>query len=92
MEERKEHRSGEYSMHGQMDDMTASLSGKTGDEFDKAFLEEMIVHHEGAVDMANMALASAGHEEIKAMSRDIIDAQTKEIATMKEWLNTWYAE
>jgi predicted outer membrane protein len=35
-----------HSMHGEMNDMMKGLEGKTGDEFDKAFLKEMIVHHE----------------------------------------------
>lgn len=79
------------SMHGAMGDMMAGLSGKTGDEFDKAFLAEMIVHHEGAVDMAKAAQASAKHEELKQMAEAIISAQTTEIEQMKEWQKTWYA-
>lgn len=77
-------------MHGAMGDMMAGLSGKTGDEFDKAFLAEMIVHHEGAVDMAKAAQASAKHEELKQMAEAIISAQTTEIEQMKEWQKTWY--
>lgn len=77
-------------MHGQMNTMTASLEGKTGDEFDKAFLAEMIVHHEGAVQMAEMALQSAGHIELKEMAEAIISAQNTEIFQMKEWQKTWY--
>ncbi len=77
-------------MHRMMDDMTAMLEGKTGDGFDKAFLEEMIVHHEGAVEMAEMALTSAKHQEIKDLSNAIISAQNTEITQMKEWLRTWY--
>lgn len=78
------------SMHGAMGDMMAGLSGKTGDEFDKAFLAEMIVHHEGAVDMAKAAQASAKHEELKQMAGAIISAQTMEIGQMKEWQKAWY--
>jgi uncharacterized protein (DUF305 family) len=81
---------GTPDMHHMMDEMAAMLVGKTGDEFDKAFLEEMIVHHEGAVDMAEMALVSARHQEIKDLSNAIISAQNTEITQMKEWLRTWY--
>lgn len=80
----------EHSMHGQMESMTAGLEGKTGDAFDKAFLAEMIVHHEGAVDMAEAALANAKHEEIKTMANAIISAQTSEIAEMKAWQKEWF--
>ncbi len=82
----------EMSMEAMMHDMMAGLDGKTGDEFDKAFLSEMIVHHEGAVDMAEAALTDAKHQEIKDLAKAIITAQTTEISQMKTWLQTWYGE
>lgn len=66
-----------------------TLGGKTGDDFDKAFITEMIEHHEGAVDMAKMADRFAEHDEIKQLSRDIITAQEKEITQMKQWQQAW---
>lgn len=78
------------SMGGAMGDMMAGLSGKTGDEFDKAFLSGMIMHHEGAVAMAQAALRDAKHQEIKTMANDIISAQTQEISQMRTWLKNWY--
>lgn len=82
----------DHSMHQQMNSMTSSLQGKSGDEFDKTFLSEMIVHHEGAVEMAEAALKNAQHEEIKQMANAIISAQTSEITQMKGWLSAWYGE
>ena len=79
-------------MEGEMDAMMAALEGKTGDEFDKAFLAEMIMHHEGAVDMAEAALQNAKHEEIKAMANAIISAQTSEIKQMQDWQKSWYGQ
>lgn len=81
---------GTGSMHGAMGDMMAGLSGKVGDEFDKAFLAGMIVHHEGAVEMAEAALQNATHQEIKTMANAIISAQSTEIQQMKEWQQSWY--
>ena len=72
-----------------MDDMTADLKGKTGDEFDKAFIASMIVHHEGAVEMAKLSAENAKHDEIKTLSENIITAQEKEIAEMKQWQADW---
>lgn len=86
------HGSMHSGMHGEMDTMMAGLAGKTGDEFDKAFLSEMIVHHEGAVDMAEAALQNAKHEEIKQMANTIISAQTTEINQMKSWQEAWYGQ
>lgn len=83
---------GEMGMNGAMDSMMAGLSGKTGDAFDKAFINEMIMHHEGAVAMAEAALTNAKHPEIKTMANAIISAQTSEISQMKAWLKSWYGE
>lgn len=78
------------SMESMMASMMAGLNGKTGDDFDKAFLAEMVTHHEGAVDMAEAALKSAKHQEIKNLANAIIGAQNKEIADMKAWYKAWY--
>ncbi len=82
-------RSQEMGMNTNMDTMRDSLKGKSEDDFDKAFLSEMIIHHEGAIDMAQEAKTNAKHEEIKAMADDIISAQSKEIEQMKQWQKEW---
>lgn len=76
-------------MSMQMGSMTSSLEGKKGEEFDKEFLSQMIIHHQGAVDMAKMALENASHQEIKDLATAIIEAQEKEISQMKEWQKSW---
>ena len=60
-----------------------------GEDYDRMFLANMIAHHQGAVDMANLALASAKHQEIKDMANNIISAQTKEIGDMQSWQTAW---
>lgn len=72
-----------------MSQMTESLKNKTGDEFDKAFLAEMINHHQGAIDMAKLAQSNARHGEIKKMADDIISAQSKETDMMQIWQTNW---
>jgi uncharacterized protein (DUF305 family) len=72
-----------------MDDMMSELKGKTGDDFDKAFIEMMIPHHQGAIDMARAAQQSAKHQEIKNMADDIISAQQSEIDMMRGWQKSW---
>ena len=74
---------------GMMSSMGMMLEGLEGDEFDEAFIRMMIPHHEGAIDMAEEALESSNHEEMKQLARDIIDAQQREIDMMKGWLTTW---
>jgi uncharacterized protein (DUF305 family) len=78
------------SMESMMMDMNASLRGKTGDEFDKAFLKEMIVHHEGAVAMAEMVLTSSDRQELRDLANEIIQAQAEEIEQMKTWEKQWF--
>ncbi len=80
----------EMGMSNAMDDMMSGLKGLSGDAFDKAFLSQMIMHHEGAVVMAEAALKDARHSELKNMANDIISAQTREIEQMKNWQRLWY--
>jgi uncharacterized protein (DUF305 family) len=72
-----------------MAEMTEQLKGLQGDEFDQAFIEMMIAHHEGAVDMAELIPTRALHAEVKTLGEAIITAQTKEIADMKQWQRDW---
>lgn len=73
-----------------MDGMMAGLKGKTGDAFDQAFLDEMIVHHQGAVEMAKAVLAQSNREELKTLANGIISAQEKEIKQMQDWNKAWF--
>lgn len=76
-------------MGSSMDEMMDSMSSKKGDEFDKSFIEAMIPHHQGAIEMAKEAQKKATHNEIKKMADDIIAAQTNEINMMKQWQKEW---
>jgi uncharacterized protein (DUF305 family) len=80
----------EMSMDTMMQDMKNSLKGKEGDEFDKEFLKQMIVHHEGAVLMAEDVLISSKRPELIKLANDIISAQKKEIDMMKDWQINWF--
>ncbi|HAG27288.1 TPA: hypothetical protein DCG61_00675 [Patescibacteria group bacterium] len=77
-------------MHSAMQGMMMGLDNLTGAEFDKAFIDQMIIHHDGAIDMAEAALENAERQEIKDLAREIISAQTREIEQMKAWKMEWY--
>ena len=79
-------------MESMMNDMTASLQDKTGDAFDKEFLTQMIIHHQGAVDMAKEVLQKSKRPELLRMANDIISVQTKEINQMADWKATWFKD
>ncbi len=73
--------------HNQM--MTDKLRNLRGDDFDKAFIEEMIMHHQGAIDMAVFTQTNAKHTEVKQLGKDIMSAQSKEIDMMQTWQGDW---
>ncbi|GAA4400312.1 DUF305 domain-containing protein [Ornithinibacter aureus] len=59
---------------------------------DVEFAQMMIPHHEQAVEMADLALASdTASPEVKALAGQIKAAQDPEIQTMKGWLAQWGA-
>jgi len=50
---------------------------------DRSFAEQMIPHHQGAIDMARVALERAQRPELRGLAEDIIASQDAEIATMR---------
>lgn len=81
---------GSMDMGAMMMDMTARLEGKKGDALDKIFLEDMIVHHQGAVDMAVLLRDGTSRPEMKKFAEDIIRVQQAEIDQMKAWEKAWF--
>lgn len=80
--------------NGMMDDMMGGmltdeefdrLAGMSGAEFDRYFLESMIVHHEGALQMVRM-ITNSSNAEAKALGESIVESQTAEIEQMKQML------
>ena len=76
-------------MGGDMVEMQNKLQGLKGEEYDKEFLKQMILHHEQAVEMSQYAATNAKHQEIKDLASAVISAQTKEIEQMKQWQKDW---
>lgn len=66
-----------------------SLSTKTGEKFDKAFLSAMIKHHKNAVKMSSLAFKNSIRKEILNLAYKIISTQTKEMEQMKLWKSEW---
>ena len=59
---------------------------------DKHFIEQMIPHHEGAIEMANLALTKATHPEVKTLAQAIVKAQTEENQQMRSWYQDWFGK
>jgi uncharacterized protein (DUF305 family) len=62
-----------------------ALKNASGAEFDRLFLEGMIAHHEGAIEMAQMILNSK-NAEAKALGEAIVSSQTAEVVILKQLL------
>ncbi|MBF6412109.1 DUF305 domain-containing protein [Nocardia cyriacigeorgica] len=78
---------GGHAMPGMMtpEQMTA-LENATGPEFDRQWMQMMIEHHIGAIDMANTVLADGVNPDTKALATSIVAAQQAEIDQMKQML------
>lgn len=66
-----------------MHDMHVPYTGNA----DIDFRTKMIPHHQGAIDMAKVALTHAKDETTKVVAAQIIKDQEREIAEMREWLS-----
>lgn len=76
----------DMGMGGMLDETDmATLEAATGAQFDKLFLEGMIAHHEGALQMTELILDS-NNEDVKTLGENIVAGQTAEIAAMKAML------
>ena len=60
----------------------ASLKRLTGTQFDRTFLQLMIKHHQGALEMLDL-ISDSKNTEAKALAKAIKSAQSKEITSMK---------
>ena len=68
----------------------AHSSSPSAVPFDQQFIDMMVPHHQGAVEMARIAQTRAQHPEIKALADDIIKSQISEIDQMKAWRKAWF--
>lgn len=74
----------DHDMHAMHDMMVTS---------ERAFIEQMIPHHQEAIDTAQEVLERGGTtDEMRALAQDISDAQREEIAQMRIWYADWYSE
>ena len=75
------------AMSGMVDGATmAKLASLNGTEFDTLWLESMIGHHQGAIEMAKAEIANGENVDAIGMAKTIVDTQQAEIDQMKQML------
>ncbi|MBF2075679.1 MAG: DUF305 domain-containing protein [Synechococcales cyanobacterium C42_A2020_086] len=72
--------------------MMRNLDNLQGDALDQTFLEDMVVHHMGAVMMSQMLLNRnlVEHEPVRPFAQEIATTQRQEIIQMQTWLQDWF--
>lgn len=76
----------EYQETGEYQPMMRDLENYSGEELDRVFLQDMIMHHMGAIMMARSVQSYIEHQEIADLTSGIVETQTKEIYTMRQLL------
>jgi uncharacterized protein (DUF305 family) len=69
-----------------------SSPGAAEAPYDLQFIDTMIAHHQGAVDMAKLADGRADDADLKQLTTEIIEDQGEEITKMTEWRNAWFPD
>lgn len=76
----------DMGMNGMLsDEQMTALGNAQGAAFDKLYLEGMIGHHEGALQMAKM-IENSSNAEAKTLAANIVTSQSAEIEKMKQML------
>ena len=73
-----------------MEETKESKMSEPGTEVDELFINMMVPHHQGAVEMAKIALERSERTEIRELANAIISSQEAEIAKLKNWKEQWY--
>jgi uncharacterized protein (DUF305 family) len=66
--------------------------GSKDEYWDLRFIDGMILHHQGAIAMAETALKNSQRQEIKQLAQNIITAQQTEIDQLQQWRSQWYPD
>ena len=70
--------------------MSAGTISDSNAPFDQRFLDQMIMHHQGAVVSAQMMIADSARPELRDLAQRIITGQQREIDQMRQWRQNWY--
>ena len=72
--------------------MASGMLMENGKYSDKAFIDAMVPHHQGAIEMAEVAYQKSKNPRIKELAKNIVSDQQAEIEQMRQWREQWYPE
>lgn len=78
-----------YTANGEYTPMMNGLTTLRNEQLEKEYIKGMIVHHRGAIEMAEQILPITKRSEIKNMANDIITVQTREITLLQTMLENY---
>lgn len=79
--------------HGPMDHSKMESSpGAAEAPLALQFIDTMIAHHQGAIDMALLADTRTQRDEMKTLAAGIIEEQRREVAQMQQWRKKWFGD
>jgi uncharacterized protein (DUF305 family) len=78
--------------HGSMGMGSGEMVMKNGQYSDERFIDAMVPHHQGAIEMAQVASEKSEDPRIKELAGNIIVAQKQELEQMKQWRKEWYPQ
>lgn len=77
-----------YANTGEYEPMMRELANLSGSDLDRVFLQDMIMHHMGAIMMAQSVQSYVEHDEIATLTQAIVTTQSAEIAEMRQMLRS----
>ena len=89
-------RNGEQDGEKSAEDMHGSrmMMGSFDEEkpFDLQFIDQMIIHHQGAIMSAETMVAGSERSELRQLSENIQKSQAEQIEQMRTWREEWYPD
>jgi uncharacterized protein (DUF305 family) len=73
-----------------MQDAMGNMGQAPSGQFDQMFLQNMIRHHSGAIEMSKPVVERAVHPELRRFAQGVISRQSDEIMQFSTWLRDWY--
>ncbi len=79
-----------HNPNGKPDPMNASLEPLKGAQFEQSYLQQMIQHHRGGIEMAKLVSDHTKRAELREFADKMISVQEQEITQMTRWSGDWY--